>query len=93
MDACYSFFYYKTTSNNQRLSRSEEEYVSEYLLAFIETVEYQKDSKNGFIRKLSSNHGTSNQQIINADDIEGLLGIVRNGSEEYMIMRDTCFFA
>ena len=87
------FFYHKTPSNNQRLSGSEEENVSEYLLAFIERVQYRKHAKNRFIRKLPSNHGTFNQQIINADDIEGLLGIVRNGSEEYMIMRDTCFFA
>lgn len=87
------FFYYKTPPYNQLSSGSEEEVVSEYLLAFIETVQYQKDSKNGFIRKLPSNHGTSSQIIIDAHDIEGLLGIVRNENEEYMIMRDTCFLA
>lgn len=87
------FFYDKTPLDNQRSSGSEKKVVSEYLLAFIETVQHQKDSKNGLIRKLPSNHGTSSQIIIDADDIEGLLGIVRNGNEEYMIMRDTCFLA
>lgn len=85
------FFYYKTPPDNQRSSGSEEKVVSEYLLAFIKTVQHQKDFKNGLIRKLPSNHGTSSQIIIDADDIEGQLGIVWNGNEEYMIMRDTYF--